>query len=799
MKDNSPAQFQFWRQVEDLFHAALEYPPEKRSSFLDSACGDDATVRGKIERLLARDENTSALLDEPAWGPGFSTPSPEQVAQDDAMSNQLVGPYRLQRLLGAGGMGAVWLAERADEQYDKQVAIKLIKRGMDTDEILARFRNERQVLANLDHPNIARLFDGGTTADGRPYLVMEHVDGTPIDRYCDENHLNISERLELFIRVCTAVQHAHQNLVIHRDLKPGNILVTSDGEPKLLDFGIAKVLSPEGGEHTAEMTAVGQHVLTPRYASPEQVRGEPVATTSDVYSLGVLLYELLSGRSPYPADRSSAQVLRRLICEHEPDKPSTAVTRTTDAIAAKDASQLPPTPEAVSRTRRFDNPKRLRGRIAGDLDLIVLKALRKEPEQRYSSAEQFAADVRRHLSHEPIWAGLPSAAYRIRKFVRRHRASVIAGAVGALMLIAGGTGLTVGLMQAVAARADAVRQARIATAVNDFLNDMLMEASPGEHAHGAQATVEDVLDAAAQQIDSSFRENPEIEAAVRLTFGRTYNQLGRYDAAELHLRRSFDVRRKLFGAEHASVDEAANALGLMYFESGEYDEAEPLARDVLSHEGTLYNADHLNLAEARNILSAVLWARGEFAAAEPIHRDALEMLRRIHGVEHPDVATYLHNLGVLLWNAGDRAAAILPTTEALEMRRRLLGDDHPRVAASLSNLAAIWAEQGDYARAEPSLREALDMRIRLQGPDVWWTGDTRCHLGYCLMGLGRYDEAERELLAAWRLLVDGLGQDHFRTQRAVERLVVLYDERNAPEQARQWRAKLSDEVNSNGQ
>ncbi|MCH8822200.1 MAG: serine/threonine protein kinase [Planctomycetes bacterium] len=789
MSDDTSVQFKFLRKVEDLFHAALEYPPDERSRFLDRECGGDIAIRGKIERLLARDENTCALLDEPAWCPGFSTPSPESLTQDE-MSNQLVGPYRLQRLLGTGGMGTVWLAERADAQYDKQVAIKLIKRGMDTDDILRRFRNERQMLANLEHPYIARLLDGAATDDGRPYLVMEHVDGVPIDRFCDENHLNISERLELFIRVCSAVQHAHQNLVIHRDLKPGNIMVTREGDPKLLDFGIAKVLSSEGSEHTAEMTAVGQRVLTPRYASPEQVRGEPVATTSDVYSLGVLLYELLSGRSPYPADSSSAQVLTRLICEHEPEKPSTAVIRTANEIAAKGASQIPPTSDAISRMRCLDNPKRLRGRIAGDLDLIVLKALHKDPEQRYSSVEQFAADVRRHLSHEPISAGSPSTAYRMRKFVRRHRAGVLACGVGGLMLIAGAIGLTVGLMQAVEARTDAMHQARIATAVNDFLNDMLMEASPGEHMHGAQATVEDVLDAASQQIDSSFRENPEIEAAVRLTFGRTYNELGRYDAAELHLRRSLDVRSKLFGAEHASVDEAANALGLMYFESGEYDQAEPLALGVLSHEGTLYNADHLNLAEARNILSAVLWARGDFDAAEPILRNALGMLRRIRGPEHRDVATYLHNLGVLLWNAGDHAAAIAPTTEAIEMRRRLFGDDHPRVAASLSNLAAIWAEQGHYARAEPSLREALDMRIRLQGPDAWWTGDTRCHLGYCLMKLGHYDEAELELLAAWQSLVDGLGEEHFRTQRAIERLVVLYDKREEPEQARQWRAEL---------
>ena len=416
-----------WQKVEELFHLSLEREASQRAAFLDEACAGDPDLRGKVESLLAYDEQESDFLETPASGVRGDWLDEDQPGP---MTGRRIGPYQVTREIGHGGMGAVYLAVRADDQYQKQVAIKLIKRGMDTETILRRFRTERQILANLDHPNIAKLLDGGTTEEGLSYFIMDYVDGLPIDMYCDTQKLTTVERLRLFRTVCSAVAYAHQNRVVHRDLKPGNILVTAQGVVKLLDFGVAKLLNPEASSKTTGSTAAALRPMTPEYASPEQVRGSVITPASDIYSLGVLLYELLTGHRPYRVRSRTPQEIEHVICEEAPEKPSTVIGRVEEAPDR----DRPLTPASVSETRE-GQPEKLRRRLAGDLDTIVLMALRKEPERRYGSVEQFSEDIRRHLEGLPVIARKDAFWYRSAKFIKRNKAAVLAATLGAGIIL----------------------------------------------------------------------------------------------------------------------------------------------------------------------------------------------------------------------------------------------------------------------------------------------------------------------------------------------------------------------------
>jgi serine/threonine protein kinase/tetratricopeptide (TPR) repeat protein len=426
-----------WEQVKDLFAAAVEREGNLRAVFLDEACSGDGSLRAEVGELIASHELAGSFMEAAAFEPAMTAVSEDRL---DALLGCRIGSYQIIREIGRGGMGAVYLAERVDEAYRKQVAIKVVKRGMDSETIVTGFRRERQILASLDHPNIARLLDGGTTTTGLPYFVMDYVEGLPLDVYCDTHKLSIGGRLELFRKVCSAVHYAHQHGVVHRDLKPGNILVTAAGVPQLLDFGIAKVLDPELWPATGGTTI--RRPLTPAYASPEQVRGNEMTRSSDIYSLGVTLYELLTGHRPYRLQSHTPQEIERVICEQLPEKPSTVVSRLEDAPLADDGSQTTTTLQSISDARG-DQPDRLRQRLAGDLDNIVLMALRKEPERRYSTVEQLSEDIRRHLERLPIIARKATRTYRTTKFVERNRTSVITAAVSvAIVLTLIGLGAT---------------------------------------------------------------------------------------------------------------------------------------------------------------------------------------------------------------------------------------------------------------------------------------------------------------------------------------------------------------------
>lgn len=551
-----------WQQVKELFQSALELEPEQRPAYLDAACGIDPSLRGEVESLLEADEGSERFIERPALA--FSA---ELMADrpGELVYGSRIGHYQVLREIGHGGMGIVYLAARADDQYRKQVAIKIVKRGLDTDDIRHRFRYERQILSDLDHPHIAKLLDGGTTEDGLPYFAMDYVEGLSINEYCNRDKLSIGERLELFRQVCSAVQYAHQHLVIHRDLKPGNILVTREGVPKLLDFGIAKVLDAEQSGST-RLTVTGLHVMTPQYASPEQVRGEQVTTASDIYSLGVLLYELLSGHTPYRVKSRRSDELLHMICEDEPESPSTAVSRVEETSDSDGAAAGTMTPQRVGADRGTQ-PEILRRRLSGDLDNFVLMALRKEPERRYKSVGEFSEDIRRHLVGMPVMARRDTFLYRAGKFAGRHKVGVAAGALLGLAIVASIVGIVwqarvaSGHARVAAEQRDRARtEALKAKQINSFLQGMLGSADPSgmvsAPANGKQLTVVEVLDTAAKNAQDELANQPEVLAAVERTIGWAYVNQARYDEAEQLERSAVEIDRKHFGGEGAEFAES---------------------------------------------------------------------------------------------------------------------------------------------------------------------------------------------------------------------------------------------------
>lgn len=544
------------QSVPELFEAAVALAPDDRSSFLARACGDDPSLLGQLRSLLAADARAEAgkFLDSSAIEVEAHLTA---AAETDARIGELFGPYKILELIGVGGMGAIYLAERADHEYKRKVAIKLIKRGMDTDFILRRFRNERQILANLNHPNIAQLLNGGTTDDGLPYFAMEYVEGLPIDKYCDAKKLNTAQRLELFRQVCGAVQYAHQNLVVHRDLKPTNMLVTAEGNPKLLDFGIAKVLDSQPGE-IQDATVTSLRVMTPEYASPEQVKGEPITTASDVYSLGVVLYELLTGQRPYKLKNARPDALAKAICEQEPARPSTS--------ASSPGSQVPDLKPLISDPKSKleaagSQPKSL----SRDLDKIVLMALRKEPQRRYASVDQFSEDIRRYLARRPVIARKDTLSYRTSRFIRRNRLGVSAAALILLTLIGG---IITTAWQARVARRERARAEQRFNDVRQMSNTFMFELNDEVEREPTRAR-ELLVRHALEYLDSLARESgndPSLQRELATAYqrlgdvqSRLHGQnLGTTGAALESYRKALAIRQSLFAAkpeeERSSLD-----------------------------------------------------------------------------------------------------------------------------------------------------------------------------------------------------------------------------------------------------
>ena len=730
-------------KLTEIFNSALERGPEERQEFVRQACGDDQDLRVEIESLLRGYD--SSFLENPAASDFFALSS-------QAMVGRHLGAYQIVRELGRGGMALVFLAERADREYRKRVAIKMVKLGVDSGEILSRFRNERQTLAALDHPNIVKLLDGGSTEEGWPYLVMEYVEGTPIDEYCDTHQLPITDRLELFRAVCSAVQHAHQNLVIHRDLKPGNILVTKDGIPRLLDFGIAKLLNPEFFQSPL-VTKGDWRPMTPEYASPEQVRGEAITTATDIYSLGVLLYHLLCGHRPYRQTPASWLDVGRQVCEEDAEKPSTAIFRagqSPDGAAAKTQTS----PEAISAARKA-RPEELRRRLRGDLDTIVLKALRKEPQQRYASAEQLSADITRYLRHEPIIAAHGSAGYRLRKYVRRHRAGV-AAAAGLLVLL-----VAFAAMQAVQLRRT-TRERDRANRVTDFMSNMFKVSDPGQ-ARGSTITAREILDKAAKDIDKGLASDPDLQAQMMAVMGNVYNRLGLYFQGEELLGRAYKTQERLLGPGHPDTLRTARMFAWDLQQEGHSTEAEKLERQTLEVDMRVLGKEDLETLRLTNDLVWTIQQQGKYAEAEKLAHEALDTERRVLGPQNYETMRIMSNLGWILNREARYVEGEKLQRENLDLRRQVLGADEPDTLSAMNNLGVTLRHENRLPEAEQLYRDMLEIARRVLGPQHPLTLRAMNNLGNVLADEGHYSDAEKLHRQIYEIRRGLLGPEHPET------------------------------------
>jgi len=824
-------------RVRELFDAALERTGPARHAFLQEACAGDAALLGEVTSLLAALERHARTWDDAI---------PAVVADEAARFAGAVSPgtrigaYEVVRLIGEGGMGAVFEGVRADDQFRKRVALKFLRRGMQGDLAVRRFRYERQILANLGHANIATLLDGGRSADGQPYIVMEYVDGTPITQYAEANRLDLRARLRLLLQVCSAVQHAHANLVVHRDLKPGNILVTADGQVKLLDFGIARLLREEEGLDQLPPTEGGAHAFTPDYASPEQVRGLPVGTPSDVYSLGVVACELLAGRRPFDLQGRLFADLQAIVCDTPAPAPSSLVDITTPGGA---------------RRRRA---------LLGDLDAIVLQMLRKEPERRYGAVAELAVDLRRVLDGEPVSARRDAFTYRMMKFLRRHRLEVTAASFIVLAL-------ATGLVTSRRATVRAERDQRVAEEANRFLSTMLAAADPGYQ--GRDVTVREMLAQAARDVAASSL-SPEVEAQVRHTLGQTYYELGVYDSATVHVERAAALRGQLYGEVDMRTSMSLSYLAALAEQRGEWAEAAALSARVVRIQQRLRPVDEGELATAFDNLARYVFNLGQldsalalqqqglvhrrlatdsasldalpytlinlavsymnrddYAEARRLASEALAAEERVHGRESPMYGSILRLYSQVYDGLGmpDSSDAMIRASVAL--LERVLGTEHPdflramgvyaqhradakdwvtaeRVArvvvdaigthlprsnmyaaASLQHLGLARAAQGDLAEADRRLEQALALRRDVLPADHWLISVSESVLGHHYAMTGRMARGERLLRQAVTALAASRGERAPPTRLATGRLAEALAHHGRADEAARWRVE----------
>ena len=754
------------RRLIELFGRAAELEPAARAALLARECGDDDELRRRVERLLEDDASSAPLLE------GFD--SLQALDRADPMVGQQLGAYRLTARVARGGMGVVYRAERTDGVFDRDVAIKLIRVDELSPEVQGRFELERRALARLDHEGIARLYDGGTSPDGRPYFVMEFVEGVAIDAYCDREQLDVAGRLRLFATVCRAVQFAHQNLIVHRDLKPSNILVDGGGAPKLVDFGIARVFE-EGQRELERHTRTVARRLTPEYASPEQLAGRTVTTATDVYSLGVVLYGLLTGRLPFQLTEGGPVEWERQVLERAPTRPSAQVQRVVELDGETRSA------EDLAGARATTVP-RLRRSLAGDLDRIVLMALRKEPERRYQSPAELADDIERHLDGRAVLARGESLAYTLSRFARRHRVAVAAAVLVLASLVIGIVAAREGERraqeQALHARIEADSFARIST----FLTDTFLRTNQTLSSEQRQRAVDDIRDYAAN-VRIEHADEVHLQANLLDVLGQLQGRLGRFEEGEQLLREALDLRVESFGRQSLEVALSLRSLGQLEFRRGRFREAAGHLREALELHRTCPLGTHTDVASAANDLASALRNLGQTEEAERLHREALA-LRRDSDDGSPAVAESLNNLAGVLLERGELADAEAMLREALEIRTEVLGAGALATGQTLANLAQARWGQGAVEEARELLAAAVELFRELHEHGRDDLGTALSNLATIDMGQARWDEAEARLSEAVDLQVAMHGPDHPDVADTLRNLAALQRERGLGEEAR---------------
>jgi serine/threonine protein kinase len=748
-----------WAAIESLYHAALAQEPAERTLWLQQACGEDALLLRELESLLAcagadltnprARPDMAKLWDDVAGNPdsGAKAVTTADAASQAAGFPPSIGRYRIFRLVGQGGMGIVYEAEQ--EQPRRTVALKVIKSGLADPKLVRRFEQESVALGRLQHPGIAQVYEAGTAESGfgpQPFFAMEFVHGKSLLEYAKAHQLSVRQRLELMAKICEAVHHAHQRGIIHRDLKPGNILVDETGQPKILDFGVARATDSDA--HATRQTDLGQLVGTLAYMSPEQVLADPLEldTRSDVYALGVILYELLAGRLPY---RISAKL-------HE----------AVQTIREEEPTAL----RAVSSAYR------------GDIETIVGKALEKDKARRYPSAAELAADIRRYLQDQPIMARPSSAAYQLTKFARRHKALVLGVAAVFVVLIAG---IIVSTREAARANAESATS----RAISDFLqNDLLAQASAANQSRpnnkpDPDLKVRTALDRAAARITGRFDRQPKVEAAIRYTIGQTYMDLGLYPEARTQFERALNLHRRVLGAENPVTLNTMGRIGYAAFQEGKYPEAESLLAKTLEMRRRVLGSEHPDTLSSMNYLGTVYWAEGKYAQAEKTFSQTLEIRRRVLGPEHLDTLKSMNNLAIVYFDQGKYAEAEAPDGQTLEIRRRVLGPEHPDTLKSMNNLANIYWAEGRYAQAEALHSQTFEIRRRvlgLQHPD---TMSSATNLANVYFDEGKY--AQAEALDSQNLEDErrALGPEHPDTLKSMNNLASAYTAQGKYKQA----------------